>query len=204
MQGGHLHICCGECTPWLVLQVNSHEVLFQLEWASCGNILWNMSPEPYWVSSASDKNFICSLAGLIGTSQQFLFQIVLSQAWMKRLENLVSHQESYTYCPCNDCVHPIKTLWAKPVSVTSTSFPREKPRMGLSNQRTFHGWPPSRTPSSSSAGTYCDSFPPQRCSLFSWTTLRWGNSSFQSDWQPCLLSGWRILTWAEGQSGAST
>lgn len=44
-------------------------------------------------------------------------------------------------------------------------------------------------------------FLPRGALFFSWKTLRWGNSSFHSDRQRCILSRWRLLAWAEGESG---
>lgn len=103
------------------------------------SLMWklprNMSPEPYWVSSASDKNFICSLAGLIGTFQQL--QIVLSQAWMKKTgkcnQSLGKPHTPYLGRLCS----PNKKQYEQNLSQwPQHHFPGtwEKAHMGLSNQ----------------------------------------------------------------------
>lgn len=71
--------------------------------------------------------------------------------------------------------------------------------------RTFHGWPPSRTPNHSSAVTHCDSFPPQRRSILQLknTEMRQQFFSLLTDSSVSWVDG-KLLIWAEGESGAST
>lgn len=145
MERGHLHICCGAYTPWLVLQVNSHEVLFQLDWASCGNFLRNMSPEPYWVSSASDKNFMCSLAGLIGTFQQLLLQICAFPGMNKKIgkcnQSLGKPNVPYLGWLCAPNKNSMSKTCLSDLSIISQG-PERNRTWGWAI-RTFHGWPPS-------------------------------------------------------------